>query len=352
LRDNIDSFKPNKAFLHFLPNDILGFCTFSNTVDFEKYYIVHNDHTFWLGKACSDRFIFFRELGVSFSLEKRNIPNHKILYLPFYPVNDKTPFQGFPFDRTNKIIGFSAGASYKYLSDDKLDYLVAIKDLLSAHPNFIFCLCSFGNSSKIKSFIVDNNLQDRFYLLGQRTDFYSLIGNCDILFESYPLKGGLTPLFAIEQDIPVLGIANFKNWSGSLEQILGISGYTQPQSIREFKIEAKKLIKNITEREKLAVILKKNKLNKVDFYKGLKDIFNNNYENLTVKVSNKFELDNEEILLSYLNLAENLKYDLLTIKFITLKNTLSMFEKIILIFRITLYKVIILCLTFFKKLIR
>ena len=338
LRDNIDSFKPNKAFLHFLPNDVLGFCTFSNTITFEKYYIIHNDHTFWLGKACSDKFIEFRDFGISVAIERRKIPSHIVLHLPFYPINDKTDFQGFPFDRTNKIVGISGGAAYKYLADDKLDYLDAIKELLQLYPKFIFCLCTFGDSSKITDFILKNRLQDRFYFLGKRADFYSLVGNSDILFESYPLRGGLTPLFAIEQNIPVIGISNFKNWSGSLEQTLGITGYTQPQSISEFKIEAAKLIESKTEREKLSDILKKNKLNKIDFNKGLTEILNDNYESLCVKTANKLELNDEETLLSYLKLVDSLKNDLLLTRIAVLKNYFSLTERIILMFKLLFNK--------------
>ena len=54
-------------------------------------------------------------------------------------------------------------------------------------------------------------------------------------FESYPLKGGLVPLFAIEQNIPVIGISNFKNWSGSLEKILGIENCCNHQILMNLK---------------------------------------------------------------------------------------------------------------------
>jgi len=328
LRDTIEEFKPNKAFLHFIPNDILGFCAFSNTRNFEKYYIVHNDHTFWLGKKCSDKFIEFREFGISIAMERRKIENDKLLLLPFYPINDKTLFRGFPFDRADKIVGISGAAIYKYLADEKLDYLYAIKDLLIENPEFIFCLCAFGESKKITDFITVNNLQDRFFFLGKRDDFYSLVGNSDILFESYPLKGGLTPLFAIEQNIPAIGIANFSNWSGSLEQILGIANYIQPQNIDEFKTEANKLIKSKTEREKLSSILKKNRLNKADFEQGLSDILNNNFEKVKIKKVDKLELNDDETLLSYLNLVDDLKNDLLITKIITLKKHFSFLERI------------------------
>src|SRR5690606_35089619 len=114
IREQIGTFNPEKAFLHFLPNDVTGFCSFNNMQQIERYYIVHNDHTFWLGKKCSDFFIEFRGFGIAVAIEKRKISANSVFYLPFYPIKSQTPFQGIPFERTDKIVAVSGATIYKY----------------------------------------------------------------------------------------------------------------------------------------------------------------------------------------------------------------------------------------------
>ena len=280
IREQIGAFNPEKAFLHFLPNDVTGFCSFANMQQIERYYIVHNDHTFWLGKKCSDFFIEFRGFGIAVAIEKRKISRNRVFYLPFYPIKSQTPFQGFPFDRSHKIVAVSGATIYKYLLDKELRYFHVIKELLYENENFIFCLCGKGYGNIINNFIIENKLQDRFYYLGQRSDFSELVGNCDILFESYPLKGGLTPLFAIEAGIPVLGIANFKNASGSLEDLLGIPNYKQPTTFDQFKKEAELLSKSAESRKRLVTVQQNNYFKKKYFTQGLTSILKNiNHKN-------------------------------------------------------------------------
>lgn len=340
LRKKIESFNPCQAFLHFLPNDVIGFCTFSNTNNLVKNFIVHNDHTFWLGKKCSDRFIEFREYGISLSTQRRKLDKNKLLHLPYYPIIEKNKFRGFPFDRSNKIIGISAGSVYKYISDQNLEYFNVIRDLLFSNPNFIFCLCTYGSSKKIEDFILKNNLENRFFLLGSRSDFYDLVGNCDIMFESFPIKGGLTPLFAIEQDIPVIGISCSNNSSGSLEGLLQIKNYSQPKSMSEFKEQAFKLIKSKKERTSLSKVLKNNRLRKIFFDEELSNILNNNPKNSIVKKVKNLYLDDNKELLNYLNLNSKLLIDLETTKIKLLKLNLSIFRALYILFKLFKLKLI------------
>ena len=301
IREQISAFNPEKAFLHFLPNDVTGFCSFASMQQIERFYIVHNDHTFWLGKKCSDFFIEFRGFGIAVATEKRKISKDKIFYLPFYPIKSQIPFQGFPFDRSHKIIAVSGANLYKYLLDKELRYFHIIKELLYENENLIFCLCGKGYGNIINNFITENKLQERFYYLGQRSDFSQLVSNCDILFESYPSKGGLTPLFAIETGIPVLGIANFDNASGSLEDFLGIPDYKQPCTFKEFKEQATLLINSAEKRKSLEAVQQNNFFKKRYFTKGLTSIIK--------KMNNKKELpilaltiNMEYYLNEYLNL--------------------------------------------------
>jgi hypothetical protein len=272
IREQIEGFQPNFSFLHFLPNDIIGFASFSHLSGTIKYLIVHNDHSFWIGKKCSDYFIEYRKFGCFLSCHFRGIPKSKIILNPFYPITTGEDFKGFPFNPSGKIIGISGANLYKYLQDPNFKFFANIKKLIENHPTFIFCLCGAGNTTKIIQFIRDNKLSNQFFILGNRDDFYNLVGKCDIMFESYPLKGGLTPLFAIEQKVPVLGVYDNLGVSGSLEDLLQISNYKQPTSFYKFQKEAKNLIESSEARKKLSLIQSKTPLTKTNFDKNMNTI--------------------------------------------------------------------------------
>jgi glycosyltransferase involved in cell wall biosynthesis len=328
IREQLANYKAKYFFLHFLTHDVVGCIAFQNIATSISFYIVHNDHTFWLGKNFFDYFIEFRNFGISLAVERRGIPNEKILHIPFYPIRNGIQFNGFPFDRKNKIIGVSGANLYKYFVDPELKYFQIIKELLVENPNFIFCLCGWGDEEHIKKFIENNKLTDNFYFVGHRSDFYSLIGKCDILFESYPLKGGLTPLFATEQKIPVVGITSYSNYSGSLEEFLDINEYKQPANFEAFKTEATKLIQDEKYRKWLGDHLSKNRFNKNDFNASLKKIFDNNIGNLKPKHILKLRLNDDEYLQEYLSLAESTVENLMRDKLFLMKSSLPLFSRI------------------------
>lgn len=317
--NKIKTFKPNKAFLHFLPNDVLGFCVFSQLEYLKRYYIVHNDHTFWLGKLCSDYFIEFRNFGYQLAIQRREISEDKLLLLPYYPIKRDYDFEGFPFDRKNKIIGFSAASLYKYLLDPDLLYFKVIKRLLIENDNFIFCLAGVGTAfdeNTIKSFIVNENLQGRFIYLGMRKDFYQLVGNVDILFESYPLKGGLTPLFAINQNIPIVGISCTHDFSGTTEDFFGVRGYKSPRNFDEFYKEATKLIIDEHYRKIVVELVSKNRYNKESFNQGLEQIIDGD-KFCSIDKEYLFNLDDDKMLSDYMKLDSE-HFFLLQFKYNTL----------------------------------
>jgi len=305
IEKEILKFGPSRAFLHFTPADIVGFASFCNLTTIKKYYIVHNDHTFWFGKACSDYFIEFRKFGYLLSIQRRGIPVSNIYLLPYYPIKQSIPFQGFPFDTNGKIIGFSGANLYKYYLDPELKFFYAIKDLLIRNPEFVFCLAGSGNFEPIERFIIENKLQDRFFLLGKRYDFYELIRNIDILFESYPQKGGLTVLYGTENHKAITGIGNDLNASGCIEDFFDLREYKQPQKIDDFIVEAESLIKSEKNRIINAKKFEFNRFNKVDFEAGLNKIFNGILPTDQPIYDERLKLDDEYYLEEYLKLPDD-----------------------------------------------
>ena len=300
----IIEFNPSVAFLHFLPNDIIGYCAFTRLNQIPRYYIVHNDHTFWLGKNCSDVFLEFRAFGRKLSIERRGIEESQIRLLPYYPIVQDVPFQGFPCDVTGKVVGLSGAMLYKYTMDSNLTYFHAIKKLLQENDNFVFFLAGGGNVQEIetvKNFIKNEGLEDRFYYIGHRKDFYNLIGNIDILFESYPFNGGLTLLYATNQRKAIVGIARMDALSGSTDELLDLVDYWQPRNFEEFHKEATKLIRDSAYRAYIGEIVANNQSTKKCFDRNLTEILENRSQ-LILKRSYELHMNDEKILQDYLNL--------------------------------------------------
>lgn len=322
-------FNPDQAFLHFLPNDIIGYCVFSQIKDIKRFYIVHNDHTFWLGKRCADYFLEFRKFGCLLSFQRRQIPAEKIRLLPFYPINSKAEFQGLPFDRKDKVVGMTGANLYKYLMDPELKYFHAIKKLLLQNENFIFCLCGYGDGvERILEIFRDEKTKDRFFFLGRRDDFYALVGNVDILFESFPLKGGLTVLAAIEQRTALVGIGNPKSASGCIQDFFDIKEYQEPVDLDTFLEEADLLIKDSNVREEKALRFVEHKFNKQDFDSELRDVIRGQWNNAIPDINQTLKLDDDYYLNEYLKLPTS-KTSLLTEKLFFLKRSLSLKERLV-----------------------
>lgn len=330
----IDAFKPTHAFLHFLPADTIGFCSFILKTELKKYYIVHNDHSFWLGKACSDYFIEFRKFGHQISTIRRGINSHKLLIVPFYPIAQDIPFQGFPFERKGKIIGFSAANLYKYYQDPNLTYFSAIRDLLVRHPNFIFCLAGYGSDRILMNFIKENKLEERFFYLGKRNDFYKLVGNVDILFESYPFKGGLTFLYAVLQNIAVTGIANMKNASQTTSEFFDCEiNYREPSNFEELKEDAHQLIISKEKRNERIELFQDIPNTKEEFQRRLSKIMIDNFDDLRRTYYTELSYDDEYSLNEYLGLPmASIDYNIR--KLMMLKKELSLREKVHILFKL------------------
>ncbi len=203
LKTKIEDFRPEMSFIHLVPDDVFGFSIFSNLKSSVRYYIVHNDHTFWLGKRCADYFLEFRDFGYFIATERRQISPQKIIRVPYYPIQEDKQFKGFPFERKGKVVGLLAANPYKFMLDKEKTILNVLISKIKEHRNFVVVIA--GRRSKaLNKFIEQNNLHNQFYYLGHRTDFYALMKNVDIYINSFPLIGGLTTQYAAEAGRPIV----------------------------------------------------------------------------------------------------------------------------------------------------
>jgi hypothetical protein len=327
IENEIFNYRPQKAFIHLIPNDVVGFACFYSLKTIKRYYIVHNDHTFWFGISCSDYFIEFRKFGYLLANERRGIDCSKIFHLPYYPIKQEVQFEGFPLDVKGMVVGLSGGNLYKYYMDPELKYFHAIKELILKNENFIFFLTGWGDCEIVRRFIDDNNLNDRFIFLGKRNDFNELIGNIDILFESYPFKGGLTVLYGVENHKAITGIGDNRNASGCLEDFFDLNDYSQPQNIQDFIDEASQLIKSESARKENAAKFMKSRYNKVDFESGLNAILEGASPSEEKIYNENLKLDDNYYLDEYLRLPFS-EFDFYFRKFFYLKDLMPLKERI------------------------
>jgi hypothetical protein len=211
--------------------------------------------------------------------------------------------------------------------DPELKYFHAVKELILKNENFIFFLTGWGDSKIVKKFIDDNNLHNRFIFLGKRKDFYELIGNIDILFESYPFKGGLTVLYGVENHKAITGIGNNRNASGCLEDFFDLNDYSQPLNIQDFINEADELIKSEAARKENAAKFMNCKYNKADFESGLNLILEGGMPNKDKIYNENLKLDDNYYLDEYLSLPCT-EFDFYLRKLFYLKDILPFGERL------------------------
>lgn len=222
LIDKVVEYKPEISFLHFSGADIIGVALWSKIIDSKRYMINLADHAFWLGKRCLDYCVEFREYGIYLSVNERNISAGKILLQPYYPIESKVPFLGFPIETKNKIIAFAGATYYKIYGEDFL-LLNLLKEVLLENDNFIFLYAGSGDDKPFKDFIKNNELQSKILLLGNRRDISEVIKNIDIYINTYPMIGGLMSQFAAKYNKPIIGYSDPKLYSfNDTEDLLGL----------------------------------------------------------------------------------------------------------------------------------
>lgn len=301
LVSKIKKFRPENTFIHLIPYDVLGYSVFSNLKSSISYYIVHNDHTFWLGKKCADYFIEFRNFGKAISIQRRKIEPSKILCNPYYPIIDGNKFLGFPFNNKGKVIGLLASNPYKVMMDGNQTLLNVLKEALVENENLIIIVAG-KFSNKLRSYIAKNKLDDRLIPIGQRSDFGALMKNVDIYINSYPLIGGLTTQYAAVMGIPIVTYTKEELKSTNLaEDLLRVCKIPITfTNIADFKNRLIDLIQNPELRSEFKDESKISAYSKNDFDEKMKRILFSPKSNTINVKSPSIEHDDDTFLHYYL----------------------------------------------------
>lgn len=192
----IFEYQPEYLLLYTKPDDVAGIVAIQGVEDLVTRFMIDlTDHAYWLGVNACDYYIEFRDYGGIVANKERGISHDKLIKLPYYPVIDKTvPFEGFPFDVTNRKVMFSGGALYKTI-DDQLTYYRIVDGILGRNADVVFLYAGIGDPRHI--YALQEKYPERVYFIAERKDLYQVLKHADIYLNTYPLLGGLMTQYAI-----------------------------------------------------------------------------------------------------------------------------------------------------------
>lgn len=306
--DNILSYKANKLFMHLSPSAVSAITAFySLPKEIAKYQINLTDHAFWLGSNCLDYTLEFRPRGCTISKEKRGLKENQVLLQSMYPIINESAFEGFPEEYTKgKVVIFSGGAFYK-VSGDSGEFFNLVKRILDDNHNAVFLFAGIGDSFLIERFIKKNRFENRFILIGNRSDINEVFKHCDIYMGTYPEGGGLMSQYAAMNGKPIL---NYMTESGGIE-VEEIVCQNKNCNItftdkEKFLEEAKKLINDLNYRKKRGEEINFGLTTKEQFNKNLlQNILSNKnqrqYQDVKINYEKIFDqnIENQNTLQSY-----------------------------------------------------
>lgn len=256
LYDAIIEHNPEQLFLH-----IEGTSSYIPALDalppkIRTYIINLADQTFWLGKKAVDYVLEFRQFGVSVSQQRRGIKPEQQLLVPFYPIIDNNPFQGFPTECTEegKVLVFSGGDIYKVL-DEKRMYWHLVKRLLDTFPEVVFLFATKADNigmDFLQSFIKDNHYEGRFIYSKFRSDINEVLAHADIFMGTCPVCGSLMSQLAARNATPILQYYYPGTPDDETEQAICINEQFNISFNDEdaFMQEAERLIRDVEYRKK------------------------------------------------------------------------------------------------------
>lgn len=214
-----------------------------------------DDQCFWLGRSAIDYCLEFRPFGVAVSRDRRKLKSEQQLYVPFYPVVDGNPFEGFPELPQDSVIIFSGGDFYKTL-DPSYTYWNLVKRVLQENPKAVFLFATKNGlrtqQEFLERFVKENHLEKQFIFIGFRPDINEVFAHADIFFGTCPVCGSLTSQLAAMNKKPILQYYLPYTYDDETEQALNYNDALQISftDVDLFLAEAKRLI-NDSEYRKL-----------------------------------------------------------------------------------------------------
>lgn len=169
-----------------------------------RYKVDLADHTFWAGVGSFDYIFDFRYYGCNMSFHKRGLKKEQVIYMPFYPVMNNMPFDGYPKETEGKFVFLSGGSIYKVVGQQR-SYFRICKEVLKKCPNSVILFAGgLPNNPILSDGIKDFCLEGRFIPIGYRKDIFEVFKHCDAYLDTYPIGGGLMLQYAAQCSKPIL----------------------------------------------------------------------------------------------------------------------------------------------------
>lgn len=296
--NEIMSFSPQKILFHMTSNSLAFPSIYALPQSIDTYIINLADQTFWLGAKAIKYVLEFRQFGVSVSQQRRGILPHQQLLVPFYPIVDDNPFQGFPNECTEegKVLIFSGGDIYKVL-DEKRMYWHLVKRILDTFSEVVFLFATKRDGMGIdflKSFIHENHYEGRFIYTKFRPDINEVMAHADIFMGTCPVCGSLMSQLAARNATPILQYYYPGTPDDETEQAICINEQfaISFQDEELFMQEAEKLIKDTTYRKQQGERLQNAMISIPQFNKLVADTLSSNKTKMPLE---PFEMDYKQL---------------------------------------------------------
>lgn len=274
IRNIIQKYQPNNIFLHMSNDDVYGCIAFSNIESATKFYINHGDEQFWVGTWLFDYILEFRGMGLDASIRHRGISQEKCIVNPYYPIVKDVDFQGFDFEVPDgKTIIFSGGRFLKVYSESA-KFMDVIREILITHANAFFVFAGSGDEKPMLEYIHKHRLEDRWKVIGYRSDLLEVMKHVDIYLGTYPQSGALMSQYAAAAGTPLVEMNT--NNGGVTEDLLPKIGkwkVTVDDWLTYFKL-VDRLINDIQFKDDFSKAIKNSLIDEKEFLSNLKLILN------------------------------------------------------------------------------
>lgn len=258
-------FAPEKIFLHVKMFSAFNLVLPSLPCTIQTYYIDLQDHAMWIKNHQIDFVMPYRVFGATIDIEKRGFRPEQVLLMPYYPIDKKSEFLGFPKETEGKVIIFTGGDFYKTVDDDNT-YWSLLKQILVSNPSSMILYGGKGGDQELKKKVESEfrnipEIAKRFMLLPFRTDINEVFRHCDIYLATTPMSGGLMCQYAAVNAKPILQFYPPHLASNNeTEQVINFNGEAQISytNKEDFLKEAKRLIEDVDYRKARGEELQKN----------------------------------------------------------------------------------------------
>jgi glycosyltransferase involved in cell wall biosynthesis len=217
---------------------------------FEKFYFEKADKIATISPECAnsieEHFPQFKEkIVVLENISSKN--TIKNMSEEFYPDEyDKSEFKILSLGRLNRQKGFDMAVdSAKILKDKGIDFKW-------------YVIGDGEEKASLENQIAENNLQDSFILLGQRSNPYPYIKHCNIFVQSSRFEGKSIVLDEAKILCKPIVVTNYNTVYDSIEH--NENGYICNQSSQEISNGIERLLNDISLQEKLTENLAKESL--------------------------------------------------------------------------------------------